>query len=106
MRLRLADLQRPGDCPAQRPGTCGAGRLAESHTRKPESELAEKLSKVEKAFQNAAIKEIMADFSLDGVTKKRLGKYHRGQRELGLADDRVPAEAGADCRDATQAKHH
>ena len=41
----------------------------------------------------------MADFSLEGVTKKRLGGYHRGQRELGPADDRVPAEAGADCRD-------
>ena len=24
---------------------------------------------------------------------------HRGQRELGYADDRVLAEAGADCRD-------
>jgi len=59
------------------PGTRGAGRLAESHTRKPESKLAEKLSKVEKAFQNAVIKEIMADFGLEGVTKKRLSRYHR-----------------------------
>ena len=25
-RLRLADLRRPGNCPAQRPGTRGAGR--------------------------------------------------------------------------------
>ncbi|KAF5417773.1 MAG: hypothetical protein C5S49_02825 [Candidatus Methanogaster sp.] len=41
----------------------------------------------------------MADFSLEGVTKKRLSRYHREQRELGLADDRVPAQAGADCRD-------
>ena len=73
--------------------------MTESHTRKPESELAEKLSKVEKAFQNAVIKEIMADFGLEGVTKKRLGRYHREQRELGYADDRVPAQAGADCRD-------
>ena len=37
----------------------------------------EKLSKVEKAMQNAVIKEIMAEFGLEGVTKKRLGKYHR-----------------------------
>jgi hypothetical protein len=48
--------------------------LTESHTRKPESELAEKLSKVERAFQNAVIKEILADFGLEGVTKKRLGR--------------------------------
>jgi len=40
----------------------------------------EKLSKVEKAMQNAVIKEIMAEFGLEDVTKKRLGKYHRGQR--------------------------
>ena len=40
----------------------------------------------------------MADFSLEGVTKKRLGRYHQ-ERELGPADDRVPAEASADCRD-------
>ena len=40
--------------------------MTESHTRKPESEL------VEKAFQNAVIKEIMADFDLEGVTKKQL----------------------------------
>ncbi|MEA1864553.1 MAG: hypothetical protein U9N46_05060 [Euryarchaeota archaeon] len=52
------------------------------------------------------IKEIMADFGLEGVTKKRLGRYHREQRELGPADDWVPAEAGADCRDLTRAKHH
>ena len=77
----------------------GAGRLTESHTRKPESELAEKLSKVEKAFQNAVITETMADFSLECVTKTRLGRYHREQRELGPADDRVPAQAGAYCRD-------
>ena len=61
----------------------------------------EKLSKVETAMQNAVIKEIMAEFGLEGVTKKRLGKYHRGQRELGQADDRVLAEAGADCRDVS-----
>ncbi|MCK5109001.1 MAG: hypothetical protein KAR25_04860 [Methanosarcinales archaeon] len=60
-----------GNCSAQRPGTRGAGRLTESHTRKLESELAEKLSKVEKAFQNAVIKGIMVDFGLEGVTKKR-----------------------------------
>ena len=71
------DLQRTGNCPAQRPVARGAGRLTESHTRKPESELAEKLLKVEKATQNAAIKEIMADFGLEGVTKKRLSRYHR-----------------------------
>ncbi len=59
----------------------------------------EKLSKEEKAAQNAVIKEIMADFGLEGVTKKRLSRYHREQRELGQADDRVPAQAGADCRD-------
>jgi hypothetical protein len=59
----------------------------------------EKLSKEEKDAQNAVIKEIMAEFGLEGVTKKRLGRYHREQRELGYADDRVPAEAGADCRD-------
>nr|QNO41700.1 hypothetical protein NEBFCOPL_00001 [Methanosarcinales archaeon ANME-2c ERB4] len=76
-----------------------AGRLTESHTRKPESELTEKLSKEETAFQNAVIKEILAEFGLEGVTKKRLGRYHREQRELGYADDWVPAEAGADCRD-------
>ena len=67
--------------------TRGAGRLTESPTRKPESELAEKLSKVENAFQNAVIKKIMADFGLEGVTKKRLGRYHREQRELRSADD-------------------
>lgn len=59
----------------------------------------EKLSKEEKAAQNAVIKEIMADFGLEGVTKKRLSRYHREQRELGYTDDRVPTEAGADCRD-------
>jgi hypothetical protein len=32
----------------------------------------EKLSKEEKAVQNAVIREIMADFGLEGVTKKRL----------------------------------
>jgi len=37
----------------------------------------EKLSKVETAMQNAVIKEIMAEFGLEGVKKKRLGKYHR-----------------------------
>ena len=52
-------------------------RLTEIHTRKPESELADKLSKVEKAFQNAVIKEIMADFGLEGATKKRFGRYHQ-----------------------------
>ncbi|MGP8320533.1 MAG: hypothetical protein ACT6FD_07070 [Methanosarcinaceae archaeon] len=75
--MRRADRKRPGDCPAQRPGALGVGLLTERHTRKPESELAEKLSKVEKAFQNAVIKEIIADFGLGGVTKKRLSKYHR-----------------------------
>jgi len=65
-------MQRPGDCPAQRPGARGARRLTENLTRKPESELAEKLSKEENAAQNAVIKEIMADFGLEGVTKKRL----------------------------------
>ena len=66
-------------------------------------EMAEKkkLSKFETAMQNAVIKEIMAEFGLEGVTKKRLGKYHRGQRELGQAGDRVLAEAGADCRDVS-----
>ena len=84
----------------------GAGRLTESPREKPESELAEKLSKVEKVAQNAVIKEIMAEFGLEGATKKRLGRYHREHRELGSADDWVPTEAGADCRDLTQAKHH
>jgi len=37
--------------------------------------LVEKLSKVEKAFQNAVIKEIMADFGLEGVTNKRLIRF-------------------------------
>ena len=52
-------------------------------------EMAEKenISKVEKAMQNAIIKEIMAEFGLESVTKKRLDKYHRGQRELRLRDD-------------------
>lgn len=35
----------------------------------------EKLSKEEKAAQNAVIKEIMADFGLEGVTKKRLIRF-------------------------------
>jgi len=35
----------------------------------------EKLSKEEKAAQNAVIKEIMADFSLEGATKKRLVRF-------------------------------
>jgi hypothetical protein len=103
--------QHPGEIAAGGPATPeglpgaktrarGAGRLTESHTRKPESELAEKLSKVEKGRQNAVIKEIMADFGLEGVTKKRLGRYHQ-ERELGYTDDRVPAQASADCRDLT-----
>ncbi|KAF5416705.1 MAG: hypothetical protein C5S48_02245 [Candidatus Methanogaster sp.] len=41
----------------------------------------------------------MADFGLEGATKKRLSRYHQEQRELGYADDRVPAQASADCRD-------
>ena len=49
------------------------GRVTESHTRKPESELADKLSKVVRHAQNAVIKEIVADFGLEGVTKKRFG---------------------------------
>ncbi|MCD6207609.1 MAG: hypothetical protein J7J06_06415 [Methanosarcinales archaeon] len=35
----------------------------------------EKLSKEEKAAQNAVIKEIMAEFGLEGVTKKRLIRF-------------------------------
>ncbi|MCD6145149.1 MAG: hypothetical protein J7J03_01940 [Methanosarcinales archaeon] len=35
----------------------------------------EKLSKEEKAAQNAVIKEIMADFGLEGATKKRLVRF-------------------------------
>ncbi|MEA1998394.1 MAG: hypothetical protein U9N61_03590 [Euryarchaeota archaeon] len=87
------------DCPAQRLGALGAGRLTESPTRKPESELAEKLSKVENVFKNDVINEVMADSGLEGVTKKRLIRYHREQQELRQADDRVPAEASTDCRD-------
>jgi len=37
--------------------------------------------------------EITAEFGLEGVTKKWLDRYHRGQRELG------PAEASADYGD-------
>ena len=37
--------------------------------------MAEKLSKVENAFQNALIKELMAAFGLEGVTKKRLIRF-------------------------------
>ena len=65
-------LAAPEGLPGAKTRARGAGRLTESHTRKPESELAEKLSKVEKAFQNVVIKEIMTDFGLEGVTKKRL----------------------------------
>ena len=35
----------------------------------------EKLSKEEKAAQNAVIKEIMAEFGLEGATKKRLIRF-------------------------------
>ena len=65
----------PEGLPGTKTRARGAGRLTESHTRKPESELAEKLSKVENARQNAVIKEIMADFGLEGATKKRLVRF-------------------------------
>ncbi|PXF56721.1 MAG: hypothetical protein C4B59_16475 [Candidatus Methanogaster sp.] len=97
--MRAGGPEAPRGTARRKAPTRGAGRLTESHTRKPESELAEKLSKEETAFQNAVIKEIMADFGLEGATKKRLSRYHQEQRELGYADDRVPAQASADCRD-------
>jgi len=58
--------------------------LTESHTRKPESELAEKLPKVEKAFQNAVIKEIMAEFGLEGVTKEAARQVSSGTTRTGI----------------------
>ncbi|MEA1894841.1 MAG: hypothetical protein U9N36_06525 [Euryarchaeota archaeon] len=50
--------------------------------RKPESELVVKSSKEEEAAQNDVIKEIMADSSLDGVTKKRLIRLIRNKENL------------------------
>lgn len=52
------------------------------HMRKPESELVVKSSKEEEAAQNDVIKEIMADSSLDGVTKKRLIRLIRNKENL------------------------
>ena len=96
----------PEGLPGTKTRARGAGRLTESHTRKPESELAEKLSKVENARQNAVIKEIMADFGLEGATKKRLVRFIGNNENWDKRMTLVPAEAGADCRDLTRAKHH
>jgi hypothetical protein len=56
--------------------------------------------------QNAVIKAIWLKFGLDGATKKRLVRFIGNNENWGKRMVLVPAEACADCRDLTQAKHH
>jgi len=65
----------------------------------------EKLSKEEKDAQNAVIKEIMAEFGLEGATKKRLVRFignneNWDKRMIGYRLKR------AQIRETYEAKHH